>query len=196
MRFRLSAIAVIVAFSATVPALGQVGALEYSICNQDGLGLSDKDLDLQIFSCSRVISDTSLPKSVKAAALERRGFAYYLRNMSQNSSDRSLALSNYTEALRIDSNNADFYGGRAEVQLGTLIGATPTQIDIQRALPDLNQAIRLNPNKTAFLWNRALVLGEMLEFDAAFADLDKAKKLAKDKLEIQENLPSQIVRFT
>jgi len=79
------------------------------------------------------------------------------------------AIENYTQAIRLDQNNALAYRRRGKVY--ELKG------DNDRALADYNQAIRLNPNNAVAYTGRGLVYENKGDYDRAIADYNEAIRL-------------------
>ncbi len=92
-----------------------------------------------------------------------RGVAWYHRK------EYDLALSDYNEAIRLDSHNETAYYNRG------LVWEISCQYD--KALADYNQAIKLNPNYPSAYRNRGRVEHLMKEYDRALADLNFAIQL-------------------
>jgi tetratricopeptide (TPR) repeat protein len=79
------------------------------------------------------------------------------------------AIVDYTEALRLDGNNAVIYLNRGE--------AYAQKEDYDKAIADLNQAIRLNPNYARAYISRGLAYNYKGDPDRAIADYNQAIKV-------------------
>jgi tetratricopeptide (TPR) repeat protein len=79
------------------------------------------------------------------------------------------ALTDYTQALRLDPNNAVIYKERGDVysHLG----------EPDKAISDFNQALRLNPNYSAAYSGRSNAYANKSEEDRAIADINQAIRL-------------------
>lgn len=133
-------------------------------------------------------------------------FAYYSRGKLYNSmGDNAAALRDLTQAIRLDPKYMDAYKERAVAyeelkqynlaiqDYGSAIGIDPKDadalngrcwvravagIDLQKALTDCNEALRLEPGEPFILDSRGLVFLKLKQLDAALADYNAA--LAKD----------------
>jgi tetratricopeptide (TPR) repeat protein len=76
------------------------------------------------------------------------------------------AIKDYTQALRLDPNNASIYRDRSIVY--------SNMGDYDRAIADHNQGIRLNPNYADAYNNRGILYTEMGEYENAIKDFDQA----------------------
>jgi tetratricopeptide (TPR) repeat protein len=90
-------------------------------------------------------------------------------NASKNKSDWDQAIAEYTEALRINPNNAAAYNNRGN--------AYYDKGDYDRAIADYNQAIRLDPNFVFAYNNRGNAYDNKGDSDRAIADYNQAIRL-------------------
>jgi tetratricopeptide (TPR) repeat protein len=83
--------------------------------------------------------------------------------------DYQLAIEDYNEALRIDTQNTKIYDNRgiARSQLGDLDGA----------IADYEEAIRLNPQNANAYYNRGIARSQLGDPDEAIADYEEAIRL-------------------
>jgi tetratricopeptide (TPR) repeat protein len=79
------------------------------------------------------------------------------------------AIEDYTDALRLDGNNAVIYLNRGE--------AYTQKADYDPAIADFNQAIRLNPNYARAYISRGLTYNYKGDGDKAIADYNQAIKV-------------------
>jgi tetratricopeptide (TPR) repeat protein len=78
-------------------------------------------------------------------------------------------ISDYTNAIESDPNNATAYLGRGAAHLKAF--------DFDSAIADFTRAIELNPNDDSAYTNRGSAHYEKAEFDRAIADLNKALEI-------------------
>jgi tetratricopeptide (TPR) repeat protein len=89
---------------------------------------------------------------------------------AMNKKEYDTAIADFTEAIRLDSNNARFYFYRGV--------AYRSKNDNDRAISDFDNAIRLNPNLANAYLNRASVyLNIKKDYDRAISDYDNAIRL-------------------
>ncbi len=90
------------------------------------------DWDVQIKSCTALIQSGIELKENKAIAFYNRALAY------ENKEKYDLAIADFTEAIRIDPNDADFFLNRGidKQRIGDKAGSDA----------DIAEAKRLNPN--------------------------------------------------
>ena len=97
------------------------------------------------------------------------------RSATQDGADRiqeqevDCPISDYTNAIESDPNNATAYLGRGTAHLKAF--------DFDSAIADFTRAIELNPNDDSAYTNRGSAHYEKAEFDHAIADLNKALEL-------------------
>ena len=111
-----------------------------------------------------------LPIAPRPSALTRkmprrigRGHAYW------NEGEFDKAISNYTEAIRLDPKAAKAYVGRGEAHW--------SKGNFDCAIADCTEAIRLNPRDTAAYDGRGMAFARKQEFDKAIADCTEAIRL-------------------
>ncbi len=123
---------------------------------------SDKSVqpDASIGGCNAVIQDTARNL---AAAFYFRGAA----NLSKKDFDRAIA--DYSQAISIDPNEADYLNGRA--------GAYEAKSDMTRAMADYDKAIQLNPKSIYAFNNRGASHQRKGDFARASADYGEVTKL-------------------
>ena len=100
---------------------------------------------------------------ISVSALIRQGIEKIERG------DYDGAIADYTQAIRLDPNNANAYGNR-----GIAYGEKG---DYDRAIADYNQAIRLDPNDPAAYYNRGIAYRRNGDYDRAIADYTQAIRL-------------------
>ncbi len=99
--------------------------------------------DRNIAGCTRIIESRKAPPAQLAAAYYSRGSAYGER------SDYTRALADYSEAIRLNPKNYEFFVSRG------LIYEARGEKD--RAIADYSEAIRLNPMDFEAFTNRGLL---------------------------------------
>lgn len=120
-------IGVIALGTATISAAAQLSSHWQACTGNPGI-----DWDTQIRSCTALIqSNTELKENV-AIAFYNRALAY------ENKEDYDLAIADYSEAIRLNPNDADayLYRGLDKQRTGDQVGAEA----------DIAAAKRLNPN--------------------------------------------------
>lgn len=106
-----------------------------------------------------------------ASALQQRASVYVSQKKFQE------AIADYSEALKIKSDDADTYERRAyaEMQLR----------DFDKALHDYNEAIKHNPQEAKYYQVRAIIYQEKKDYKAAMADVDKTLQLDPNNTDAQ-----------
>jgi lipoprotein NlpI len=117
----------------------------------------------QLLACTRAIASGALSNENLAITYFNRGREYRLKGET----DR--AIDDYTQALSLNSLDADSYVARGE--------AWVIKGDSDRAIADLNEAIRLNPQYAMAYTNRAKAWRVKYEYDRAIADDSEAIRL-------------------
>jgi tetratricopeptide (TPR) repeat protein len=97
----------------------------------------------------------------KAEAAFNRGNVFYKKK------DYDKAISDFTEAIRLDPNYAQSYNNRGIAYAGNK--------EYDKAISDFTEAIRLNPNYAESYFNRGNAYDE--EYDKAISDYNKAIRL-------------------
>jgi tetratricopeptide (TPR) repeat protein len=93
----------------------------------------------------------------------QEGYAAHVRG------EYGRAITNYTEAIRLDPSHAKAYNNRGLVY--------QAKGDMPRAIADFTEALRLTPNVTAIYLNRAAAYVALGQVDKAFADYDEAIRI-------------------
>src|SRR5215831_20855152 len=95
-------------------------------------GNPDIDWDTQIKNCTALIQSPTEPKENVAVAFYNRALAY------ENKEKYDLAIADFTEAIRLNPNDADFFLNRGidKQRIGDKAGSDA----------DIAEAKRLNPN--------------------------------------------------
>ena len=139
------------------------------ILEEAGLRLLNGDIDGAIRLCDEVINlpENAIPKKIRAAAFVIRG------NTHQKKGDFDRAISNFNEAIKLESKHA--------VPLINRGNAYQEKGDFDRAISDYDEAIKLDfklgfKNADAFN-NRGNAYQEKGDFDRAISDYDEAIKL-------------------
>lgn len=106
-----------------------------------------------------------------AAALQQRATVYVSQKKFQE------AIADYSEALKIKSDDPDTYERRAyaEMQLR----------DFDKALHDYNEAIKHNPQEAKYYQVRAIIYQEKKDYKAALADTEKTLQLDPNNADAQ-----------
>jgi lipoprotein NlpI len=117
----------------------------------------------QLLTCTRAIASGALSNENLAITYYNRGREYRLKG------DADRAIEDYTQALSLNSLDADSYIARGE--------AWVIKGDSDRAIADLNEAIRLNPQYAMAYANRARAWRVKYEYDRAIADDSEAIRL-------------------
>jgi tetratricopeptide (TPR) repeat protein len=158
------------AFAATM-ALGQ-GNQEAGNLTREGIEASKaKDWDKAINAFRKAAQLEGRYAPNLASALQHRATIYVSQKKFQE------AIADYSEALKVKSNDADIFERRAyaEMQLK----------DYDKALHDYNQAIKLNPEEAKYYQVRAIIYQEKGDFKAALADTDKTLQLDPNNADAQ-----------
>ena len=116
--------------------------------------------DTAIAGCNNVIQDTT---GNLATAFYFRGEAHALKR------DYDRAIADYTQAIALSPNDADFLNGRA--------AAYEAKKDLDRAMADYNQAIKVNPKAVAVFNSRAAVFQRKGDYARASADYGAVTRL-------------------
>jgi tetratricopeptide (TPR) repeat protein len=107
---------------------------------------------------------TPFTKTDRAAwAFGLRGIIWKLKG------ELDIAIADFSEAIRLDPNNAAFYTNRGWALLG--------KKEYDKAIADCNEAIRLDPKNAAAYTNRGWALFLTKEYDKAIADCNEAIRL-------------------
>jgi tetratricopeptide (TPR) repeat protein len=120
--------------------------------------------DQQIAGCTAAIQSGKWSGKGLAWAFNDRGFAYLL---SENGLDHALA--DFTEAIRLDPNDAVAYANRGIIY--------QRNGDLDQAIAEYDEAIRLDPTYVFGFQNRGNAYRREGEFDRAIADFSEAIRL-------------------
>ena len=162
----------IVAFaSAATMVLGQ-GNQEAANLTKEGIEASRaKDWDKAITAFRKAAQLEPHYAPNLASALQQRATVYVGQKKFQE------AVADYSEALKIKSDDPDAYERRAyaEMQLK----------DYDKALSDYNQAIKLSPQEAKYYQVRALIYQNKGNLKAALADTEKTLQLDPNNVDAQ-----------
>ena len=141
--------------------------------NAEGLAITKFQEQYTLFSppVTRVIfvrwltpaESDQLQRQEQARNYNARGNSFY-RQSNWNS-----AIAEYTEAIRLNPNNAVYYNNRA--------GAYNGKGDYDRAIADATEAIRLDANNATYYVYRGNAYYEKNDWDRAIADYTQAIRL-------------------
>ena len=134
-------------------------------CDSDGT-----HPDLRIVACTRNIQSGRFVGRNLAVAFSSRGNAYTKKGQLGR------AIADYSEAIRLKSDDADFIvkRGNAYYYLGRY----------DRAIEDYDAAIRLNPDLAEAYGNRGNVYRKKGRFDRAIKDYDQAIDLTSESAQV------------
>ena len=158
------------AFAATI-VLGQ-GNQEAGNLTREGIEASKaKDWDKAIAAFRKAAQLEGHYAPNLASALQQRATIYVSQKKFQE------AIADYSEALKIKSDDPDVYERRAyaEMQLK----------DYDKALHDYNEAIKHSPEEAKYYQVRALIYQNKGDFKAALADTEKTLKLDPSNADAQ-----------
>ncbi len=116
--------------------------------------------DTAIAGCNNVIQDTT---TNLATAFYFRGEAHALKR------DYDRAIADYTQAIALSPNDADFLTGRA--------AAYEAKKDLDRAMADYNQAIKVNPKAVHVFNSRGAAFQRKGDYARASADYGEVTRL-------------------
>ena len=119
------------------------------------------DPDRMIAGCTRVLNDRTVRN--RAIAYVIRGLAWSAKN------DFDHAITDYTEAIRLDPKNAVDFSSRGN--------AYYARRDYDHAIADYDQAIRLDPKNAVVFSSRGNAYYAKGDYDRAIADYDQAIRL-------------------
>ena len=120
--------------------------------------------ELQIKGCTQLIRSGKEKHRDLARYYFNRARAYNFQG------DRSHAIADYAQAIRLNPINAEAFGSRGMINW--------VESDYTRAVADLSQALRLKPGSVLYLMYRGQSYAAMGRFAAAIADYDRVLKLA------------------
>ena len=159
------------AFAATM-VLGQ-GNQEAAKLTREGIEASKaKDWDKAIAAFRKAAQLEGHYAPNLASALQQRATIYVNQKKFQE------AIADYSEALKVKSNDPDIFERRAyaEMQLK----------DYDKALHDYNEAIKLSPEEPKYYQVRAFIHQTKNDLKAAMADVDKTLKLDPNNQDAQQ----------
>jgi tetratricopeptide (TPR) repeat protein len=119
--------------------------------------------DAAIAACTRAIDSGRFDDDVLSSFHTIRGAAYSLKD------DHERAIADYSEAIRLDADDADIFLLRGRVR--RLIG------DDINAIADFSEAIRLDPDYASAFHERGIARSRMGDYENAIADFSEAIKL-------------------
>ena len=152
-------------------ALGQ-GNQEAANLTREGIEASKaKDWDKAITAFRRAAQLEERYAPNLASALQQRATGYVSQKKFQE------AIADYSEALKIKSDDADVFERRAyaEMQLK----------DYDKALHDYNEAIKRSPEEAKYYQVRALIYQNKGDFKAALDDTEKTLQLDPNNADAQ-----------
>jgi tetratricopeptide (TPR) repeat protein len=122
------------------------------------------EIDAKIAGCTRILDRAGSQTAHNGAiALANRGMAY------QNKGDLDRAITDFSEAIRIDPEFPNWHYARA-IQYGN-------KGDLDRAIADFSEAIRLRPNTAAYLNERGRAYEKIGDLAKALIDFRTALSL-------------------
>ena len=119
--------------------------------------------DFIIKGCTAWIQSGRNSVSNRALAFVSRGTAYYQKGAFNR------AISDFTEAIRLDPKNAIAFGIRGR--------AYSKKRDVDEAIADYTEAIRLNPKDDSAFYFRGEAYRQKADYDRAIADYTEAIRL-------------------
>jgi len=122
----------------------------------------------------------SAPAPAVAPAVAPDKAAYDRGRAAYDQKDYDRAITEFTEAIRLNSNYELAYYFRAEAYI--------MKDDYDRALADFNQTVRLSPNDVDNYSERGYVYILKSDYDRAIADFNQALKLDPDNSDAKEGL--------
>jgi len=138
--------------------------------SEDNYELAIKEMTSAIMTLNGMGNDNRI--------VQMKGLAYGIRGMSYEAiQDFSRAINDFTEVLKTDTTDADwyFYRGRCYLQ----------KEDYDRAITDLTQAIRINNKYKDAYVQRGFAYFYKSDLNRAIADWEAALKLAPNDANIK-----------
>ena len=153
-------------FGAAVAALAAITALALFIIPvasqwRTCTGNRDIDWDTQIGSCTALIQSGQETAYSRAIAYNNRGNAYTAKG------DIDRAISDYSEAIRLDPNKPEYLNGRCWAH--AIAGR-----ELMLAVTDCTEALRIAPNDANIMDSRGFAYLRLGQLDDAVADYDEA----------------------
>jgi tetratricopeptide (TPR) repeat protein len=122
--------------------------------------------DLRLDACTSIITSGKLAGKDLAVVYVNRGIAHRFKD------NKAGSMADFTEAIRLDPNNADaFYNRAAEYRGGSGDRA------LALAIADFDAVIRLDPRHTGALYSRGFAYHTKGDYDRAIADYNEAIRL-------------------
>ena len=137
---------------------------------------SDSTPDQRISGCTALIQSGTETQQSLAAAFYNRGNAHYAKG------DYDHAITNYSEAIRLDPNDHSAYDNRGS--------AYSHKGDLDRAIADYERAMRINPQDIKPIYNRGNLYKKKGDFDRALADYNHVIS-ARSKIRVDLHQPRQ-----
>ena len=131
---------------------------------QNCTGKSDSGWDTQIAACTAVIKASKGQGKDLASAFGNRGNAYF----AEAQYDR--AIQDLDQAIKLDPTYAEAFNDRCWSR--TIVGR-----ELDQALKDCNESLRLRPNNGDTLDTRGFTYFKLDQYDNAIADYDVVLKL-------------------
>jgi len=141
--------------------------LEYT--GKEKYSLNGVPRETFVFKLSSMEAENQSVRLNSAEAYLSRGLEYY------NKKDYNLAITEFSQAIRLNSNYAEAYINRGL--------AHSAKFDNDLAITDFTQAIRLEPNNAEAYSNRGDAYSNKEDYARAIADLDQAIKLDPNNAE-------------
>ena len=155
---------------------------DYKRCLEDRP--DDKEIILNMGMCNMAMKHYEQADSCLKWVLERdtTNERVYLAmaQMRIEQSDTIGALDYLSRGIDINKNNVQAYLMRCEIHYNVLK-------DTLKAIADLDEAIRLEPNKVAYYINRSIMRYQIFDYRGSMADLDYAIALEPENLTARYN---------
>jgi tetratricopeptide (TPR) repeat protein len=126
--------------------------------------------DYRIAACTREIMSGRLSQPDLATTFYYRGYEW------RHKGEYDRAIADYTEAIRISPQYASAYNNRCYAL--AIVGR-----DLQEALSDCNEALRLAPGDVDYLDSRGFTYLKLNRYDRAITDYDAALRLDAKKVQ-------------
>ena len=136
-------------------------AAKYSKEGFEATENKDWDKAVEAFRKAAQLDRKQAPNLV--AALQHRGMEYTTQKQFPE------AIADFSEALKLKSDDANIYERRAYVEMKTN--------DYDKALADYSEAIKLKPNEVKYYLYRSYIYETKKDIKSSMADTEKALKL-------------------